>query len=185
MALFITVDDLQVIQKNVQADLLEPWLFVTQELYLKRILALNLYENLDSQIQLSGITGLTGIWSSLQVQVKPVMVYGAFFEGFPFLWAKITNKGIVTKSSTENDTTSVNDQQMLMLRANIKNYVDFYIEELKRFLRYNKAVYNWQEEYFQNYEQHSGATYTTGTFGYGNNFGIVFDRNTLNTDLMG
>jgi hypothetical protein len=176
MARFITVSDLTgntVIQAHVQASLLEPFIDIAQPMYILRVLATPLYEQLEATINTYGLTGVTGTNLTLLNKIKPALIYATFYESIPFLWAKITNKGITNKQS--DNSTSVDKDDMLTLRANVNDWKGFYIEELKRFLRNNQATYTlWREEYFQDYEQYSGATYTRGSTG--TRGGIILDR---------
>lgn len=177
MARFITVADITgttVIQAHVNAQLLEPFIDVAQQLYVLRILGTPQYEALENDIISVGLSGLTGNNLSLLNKIKPALIYSTFYEAMPFLWARITNKGIVTKESDQQSTT-VDEKAMVNLRANVSKWSEFYIEELKRFLRANKSIYtDWREEYFNDFELLSGATYNNGTTGYRSP--IIFDR---------
>lgn len=177
MARFITINhilDNTTVQKNVQADLLEPFIDVAQPMYILRMLGIAQYEALENAINTAGsVSAVTGVNATLLNKIKPALVYATWYESFPFLRGKITNKGVLLKNS-ENESEQMSDQFFKDLRQSVKNWMEFWLDELLRFLRSNKTVYTlWREEIFSTEQRLSGATYTNLT-SYSS--GIIFDK---------
>ncbi len=182
MTRLITTDDLKnntVIEKNVQADLLVPYIDIAQALYVKRILGVAQYDNIVNDVAANttsggtiNITALTTSNQALIVQIAPALSFCAFYEGMPFIWAKFTNKGISLKSSIENDTSTVKLNEMQTLRKTVFDWSQFYLEELKQWLRNNHSNYPlWREDIFYQKDFLSGSTSNTRYFS-----GIQFDN---------
>lgn len=175
MTRFITVDDLKnvtAIQKNVQADLLEPFIDIAQPLYILRILGTAQYDNLTGDIDTNGLTGLSASNQALLTQIRLPLAYATFYEALPFIWASISNKGITIKHSENSEPAS--EKEMKNLRISINNWMEFYIAEFKRWLRNNRDNYPlWREDIFYQNDYNSGKTYCSSS----NFFGMQFDRN--------
>lgn len=188
MTPFITVQHLKdnaVVQENFQADLLSPYIEIAQDMYILRVLSTPLYDSITNDIISAGsISAVTGNNATLLTIIKPALIYATAFIATPFLHTRITNKGIVYKESP-NQSSTASDKWVMEIQAKFKSFMEFYIEELKRFLRKNQVNYPlWREEYFSNYEQYSGATYTRGSTGYQGP--LLFDRSgNYNQDLLG
>lgn len=184
MTLFITVDDVKnntVIQKNLQTDMVEPYITISQQMYILRILATPLYNLLTNDISANTITGVTVAHAALLEKIKPALVYATAYEYVPFAPVRITNKGMETKGSQETNSKTADQQRIEKVQGKFKEYMEFYLDELTRFLRTNSTLYpSWREEYFRNYEVTSGATYSNTS----NRFGLVFDKR-LRNDLLG
>ena len=175
-AKFITIDDIKentTVQQNVDTSLIYPYIDLAQRVWLLPVLSERLYEALSDDINVNGLTGVTTAHSLLLNKIKPALIFGCVHEAIPFLRSRITNKGIVTKSSDANSEPA-SDKQVADMRDSYNHAVQTYIQDLKRFLRNNNALYPlWQEEYYSTHEQYSGATYNNSTTGYFS--GVVFD----------
>ncbi len=172
---FITSGDLTsitVIQKNVQASLLEPFID-TAQLHIRDVLGLAQYEALCNDVSANGLSGVTGSNSTLLTKIKPALCFATWLDAMPFLDSKFTNKGIVHKDS-ENSTT-VDDAKFIRLMSAVKNWKEKYTEELLIFLRNNKDTYSlWREDVWEVEQRYSGAT--TSNSKLRNRGGIIFDR---------
>ncbi len=162
---------------------------LAQPLYFKRILGIAAYDDLTNAIIVnSGLTNFTGFtiqYQNLLNQIRTPLCYCAWYEAFPFLHFKMTNKGITLKSSIENDTTPAKMSDIDQLRTSVFNWASFYLEEFKQFLRNNRTDYPlWKEDIFYQKDFLSGSTsntrYFTG-FEFGDNFGYIsrFDKNNI------
>lgn len=185
---FITTQDLKdnaVVQQNFQSDLIYPYIQPGQEIVILRVLGTPQYEEVANSITAAGsISGVTGNTALLIDKIKLPLIYATAYYATPFLHVRVTNKGMVYKQSPEQSVTA-SDNAVNKIRAEFENFYQFYTEELKRFLRNNQTIFPlWREEYFANYEQYSGATYSRGSTGYQGP--VIFSRShDFRQDLLG
>jgi hypothetical protein len=130
-----------VIQKNVEVSLVEPFIDVAQNIHTKGLLGTPLYEALINNVTLTGdtYTAADTDLNNLLDQVRPSLCYWAFYEGMPFLWARVTNKGLVFKNSENSQPLSKSD--MIELRKTVNNWAENYDNEVLTFLRDNLSLY--------------------------------------------
>lgn len=174
---FISSGDIQsntTIQRHVHASLIEPFIDVAQRIWILPVLSQRLYDSLSNDIALNGLTGITPANSALLTYIKPALIFGSAYESVPFLRAQITPKGFVTKSS-DAQSVKASDKDVAGIKESWYHFAQTYVQDLKRFLRNNKATYLlWEEEYYATTEQYSGQTYSNSSTGYFS--GIVFDK---------
>jgi len=154
---FLSLSDLKaetVIQQNVDATLLMPFLKVSQENYVKKELGIALYEELLDAVNLSGLTGITGTTLALIEQIKTPLAYYTFATAFSWLWAKVTNKGINLKEADQTSGKSVEESTKDNLKAEVMNWAETSHNTLRRFLYLNKDTYTTWREYSNDYDNY-------------------------------
>jgi hypothetical protein len=143
---FINESDLKsitVIQQNVDAYLLVPFIKVAQEVNLENFLGIALTTALKDGIQNNNLS--PDNQKLLDDYIKPALAFYTFYEALPFLNSKITNKGVVLKSS--DNSTNVSDATMGGLRNQTKNYGEYYKNRLENYLCDNISLYpNWKRD---------------------------------------
>ena len=113
------------------ADLTEfvPYLSIAQELYVSPLLGESLMSELKTQI---AANALTEINSSLVLKIAPALSFLAVYQGLPFHWASIVNKGITIRESENSKGININD--VAQLRQWIRNDADVFLRLLTDFL---------------------------------------------------
>ena len=145
MAEFITVVDLKnntVIQNNIEAKLLEPFISVAQDLHIKEIIGVALADALSADISINAdgeTEASTARFIALLPYVKAAHIYATAAEATPFLAVRITNKGINKRLSEFTQTAS--DTEVKQIQAKFHNLADFYKKELECFILDNETDY--------------------------------------------
>jgi hypothetical protein len=143
---FISESDLKgitVIQQNVDPYLLVPFIKVAQEINIEQFLGIALTTTLKDGIQNNNLSPANQ--TLLDEYIKPSLAFYTFYEALPFLNSKVTNKGIVLKSS--DNSTNVSDATLGGLRSQTKNYAEYYKNRMENFLCDNKANYpTWKSD---------------------------------------
>lgn len=138
--LLTTVDDLKEvtsISKNIQSELLEPYLLVAEEFFVYPILGDALVSEFKNQ--LTGNT-LSDLNKTLLIQyVRPVVGYGAWHEYIPFSYVKSTQKGEVSQFSDNSSTPAIDI--VSYKRQALKDKLSFFQDRLKKYLEDNHDMY--------------------------------------------
>jgi len=114
---------------NVEIDEFIPYISIAQELYIEPVLGEPLMAELKDQILNNTVTEANG---SLIVKVAPALSFFAVYQGLPFQWASIVNKGI-TKGKSEN-SESIDRNDLAQLRRWIKDDAELLVSQLINFL---------------------------------------------------
>lgn len=119
-------------------DLVEfiPYLAIAQELYVTPLLGESLISELKNQIEKNELTEKN---SELILKIAPALAFYAIYQGLPFHWASIVNKGITIRES--ENSRGVNIQDIAQLRRWIKDDAEIFVNLLIRFLSDNKKDY--------------------------------------------
>lgn len=101
-----------------------PYINIAQKMYIERILGTPLTNELKDQIKEASKEGATGDEitpknQALILKIAPALSFYAVYQGLPFHWASIVNKGITLRNSENSDAVSVND--IAQLRRWIKD----------------------------------------------------------------
>lgn len=106
-----------------------PYLSIVQELYITPILGERLIAELIEQISNNLLTEKN---SNLILKIAPAISFLAVYQGLPFHWASIVNKGITIRESENSKATDIKD--LAQLRQWIRNDADIFIKLLIDFL---------------------------------------------------
>jgi hypothetical protein len=135
----VTVTQLKaitVIQNNVDAGALEPYLSIAEDLHIRPILGEDLYQNFR---QAFDSNSLSPMYETMLAFITPTMSYYAFYEYLPFSLVKVTNKGLEKKIG--NNSESVSIQELTFLRNAVLSYAKAYAKELQDWLENNKEAF--------------------------------------------
>lgn len=106
-----------------------PYIIMAQELYLEDILGEPLMSELKNQIQTNTLTPEN---SALIIKIAPVLSHYAVYQGLPFHWASIVNKGITIRNSENSKSANIKD--ISQLRRWIKDDAEIFAKQLVTFL---------------------------------------------------
>jgi len=171
MTYLITTEDIfsgTTIQRNVQDFLLNPFIERSQIDFTEKLLGTALYNDLINQVELYGLTGLSGTYLTLQQILKPMGVMYTWYYATPFLAVKFDNKGV--NQLVSDNSANVNQERQTDLINRILNLAQESELKALKFLRANYTSYPlWRENIY--YDDNKGNDVNT-LFG-----GIEFDSN--------
>lgn len=140
----ITADEvkqLTTIEQNLSNDLIFPQIEIAQTKHILPVLGTALYTALMEN---------PSEYPELYEQIKRPLAFWVFHESAIFLWLKMTNKGLVKKTSEHSETVSTEDFQFY--RSEIREYAKEFTAVLIRHLEegdydlYTKTTNNSQEQ---------------------------------------
>lgn len=106
-----------------------PYLVIAQDLYIAPILGEPLINELRSQIENNDLSNHN---SALIVKIAPVLAFYTVYQGLPFHWASIVNKGITIRESENSKSVDMND--LAQLRRWVKDDAERFTGLLIEFL---------------------------------------------------
>lgn len=106
-----------------------PYLSIAQELYIAPILGESLMSELKLQISENSLTEANG---DLMVKIAPALSFFAIYQGLPFHWATIVNKGITIRESENSKGIDIKD--VAQLRRWIRDDAEIFVNLLADFL---------------------------------------------------
>lgn len=113
-----------------------PYILIAQKMYIERILGRPLLEELQDQIkaaqQSQDPNPITPENQALILEVAPTLSFYAVYQGIPFHWAAIVNKGITVRESENSKGVAVND--IAQLRRWLKDDAEFLSRNLVEYL---------------------------------------------------
>ena len=135
----ITTDQIKtitVIQGNVDAKSLEPFISLAEDLHLRNLLGEGLYSDLKAAQESNT---LSPMYETLYAFCIPVLSYYAFYEYLPFSLVKVTNKGVEKKTGSNGEAADI--EELKFLRSTVLNYAKAYAKELSDWLNLNKDAF--------------------------------------------
>jgi len=106
-----------------------PYLVIAQDLYVAPVLGEPLMNELRLQIESNTLTGHN---SDLILKMAPVLAFYTVYQGLPFHWASIVNKGITVRESENSKGIDMND--LAQLRRWVKDDAERFVQLLIEFL---------------------------------------------------
>lgn len=91
-----------------------PYISIAQKIYIERILGKPLTDELKDQVRAASREGATGDEitpdnRALLLMIAPALSFYATYQGIPFHWAAIVNKGITVRESENSKGVDVKD----------------------------------------------------------------------------
>lgn len=122
---------------NIEMTLLRPNITLYQETRLEEILGSSFYNDIvtkytNQTLNASELALLTGY-------IHPVIVYGGLHISIPFIYAQVSNRGVVQQSGDFTNTASV--EAFRQLRDSVKSSLDSYETKLLKYLKINKNLF--------------------------------------------
>ncbi len=124
------------ITENTDLTEFVPYLSIAQELYIAPILGESLMSELKSQISENTLTEING---DLIVKIAPALSFFAVYQGLPFHWASIVNKGITIRESENSKGIDIKD--VAQLRRWIRDDAEIFVSLLADFMCSCQANY--------------------------------------------
>lgn len=118
------------IEQNVDDDKLTPYIIKSQEIHLQKILGSSFYDYLSSAVENSTLTVTEE--NLVRNYIQRLVAEYAFYEAYPFLNYKATNKA-VSKQNSDNSTPAELGEIKYM-RAAILDMAQFYAARLAKYL---------------------------------------------------
>lgn len=120
------------------ADLTEfiPYLAIAQDLYIAPVLGESLLSELKDQIETDSLSEVNSI---LILKIAPALSFLAVYQGLPFHWASIVNKGITIRESENSKGIDIND--VAQLRRWIKDDAGIFLKLLGEYLYSHRIDY--------------------------------------------
>lgn len=88
---------------------------LAQKMYIKPLIGIPLYEELQTQIKAASVTPtptpypISPANQALLIEIAPVLSHYAVYQGIPFHWAKIINKGVTIADSENSKGVTIGD----------------------------------------------------------------------------
>lgn len=121
------------IQQNVDDDLLNPYIYKTQETHIQQILGTNLYNRIMNDVVSNNVTG--PYLTLLNDYITPCLIEYTFYEVMPFISLKITNKTIGRGNAEYLAEGDLSD--LKYLRQTVRDLAEFYGTRIIGYLRQN------------------------------------------------
>lgn len=127
-----------------------PYIGLAQKMYIERILGKPLTDLLKDQIKRASKQGASGNEISpdnqaLILVLAPALSFYAVYQGIPFHWAAIVNKGITVRESENSKAVDLKD--IAQLRRWIKDDAEEFGRDLIDYLKQNREKYPlWKPE---------------------------------------
>lgn len=96
-----------------------PYTLLAQKMYIRKIIGYALYKELQTQIKAASVTPapdpnpISPANQALLIEIAPALASFAVYQGIPFHWASILNKGITIRESENSKGVDVNDVSQL------------------------------------------------------------------------
>ena len=123
------------ISNNIDVEMLQPFLFTSQVMYIQPITGDALMSAILSDVASGGTTYETLI----NDYVLYALAYSTWFSSSPFLHFKTQKKGIVKQSSDNSENVSLDEFGTYASR--IESMQTFYLRRMREYLDANKTLY--------------------------------------------
>lgn len=134
------------IDRNTDADLINPNICVAQDTNLQQIIGYALYTKLMDLVYTGDITQPN--YSKYQILlnnfIQPALCHWAVWHSLPSIQYKLTNKTILQKTTDNSVATGL--AELKYMRENVKHYADFYNQRIREQIINDPSSY---PEYFQ------------------------------------
>lgn len=133
------------IKDDTMIDKFVPYILLAQRMYLAQELGPALVEELQEQIKLASVTPaptdnpITPANQALLLKIAPALAFYSVYQGLPFHWAAVVNKGI-TLGNSEN-STSVDIKGLAQLRTWLRDDAEALTRDLVEYLYSCRATY--------------------------------------------
>lgn len=116
-----------------------PYILMAQKMYIRPVLGIPLYEQLQSQIQQASATPppvdnpITPANRALLIELAPALACYAVYQGLPFQWASVLNKGVTIRESENSKGVDIKD--IAQLRRWLKDDAETFLRQLVQYLK--------------------------------------------------
>lgn len=116
-----------------------PYILMAQKMYIKPLIGIPLYEELQTQIKAASVDPAPPVNPispqnrALIIELAPALSHYAVYQGLPFHWASLVNKGVTIRESENSKGVDVND--VAQLRRWLKDDAERLARDLVDYLR--------------------------------------------------
>lgn len=125
------------LSQNIDCELLNPHLLISQQLYIEPVLGTALYNDIISRYDNNALTGDTQ--TLYEDYIVQAIGFAAWFSAAPFLNYKTQRAGIQTLSSPDN--TPVTVEELSLYIARVETMKNFYLDRLRDYLYANQTLF--------------------------------------------
>lgn len=142
-----------------------PYIGIVQSIYIEPLLGEELLDELKMQVKTNSLTPLN---SALLLKLAPALAHFTVYQGLPFHWATIVNKGITIRESENSKALSTDDLAWLSLR--IRNDAETLLDLAVKYLckcKDNYPLWSPDKDYCHtgcNNASSGGTRYTGGIY---------------------
>lgn len=103
------------IKDDTVIDKFAPYIVLVQAMYIKPLLGIPLYEELQTQIKAASVVPapdpnpICPANQALIIEIAPALSFYAVYQGLPFHWASLVNKGVTILESENSKGVAIND----------------------------------------------------------------------------
>ena len=136
--LFFSVDYLRdntVINGNLDSEILEPYILMSQNVHIEALLGSKLYNDIVNEIPTLSVKNAT----LMNDYIHPALLQWSLYEALPFINYKLTNKAISTKSSDNSDAVALDE--LHYLRTSVRDVAEYLSERVTQYLKANTDIY--------------------------------------------
>ena len=126
------------ISDNIDCNLLEPYLQISQEMYISPILGEDLYSDIVDRYDNNTLTG--DCYNTLyEDYLIPAIGYTAFYSAAPFIAYKMQRGGLLKHKTDNSETISV--EEFTKYSERLENIKNFYMRRLEKYLCDNRSCF--------------------------------------------
>ena len=118
------------IEENVDDSKLTPYIIKAQEIHLQKILGSSFYNHLSSAVENNILTQVEE--DLIRDYIQRMVAEYAFYEAYPFITIKATNKSAVKQNS--DNSTPIELGELKFMRSAILDMAQFYAARLSKYL---------------------------------------------------
>jgi hypothetical protein len=145
MTTILTTDKLKemtAISAAVDVNLLQPFIEIAEEFYVKPVLGEDFYNDIVDSIEDGTLSG--DILTLVNNYVYGTIAYYSWYEGLPMLYIRVEAKGLVKKFSDNSNAIDSNDFKLL--RQSILDKCVMLKTRLEKYLYNNKELFPLYEK---------------------------------------
>lgn len=118
------------IEQNVDDSKLTPYIIKAQEIHIQKILGSSFYDHISSAVENNTLT--TAEDNLIRNYIQRATAEYAFYEAYPFITIKSTNKSTVKQNS--DNSTPIELSELKYMRSAILDMAQFYTARLSKYL---------------------------------------------------
>lgn len=133
------------IKEDTMIEKFVPYLGIAQRIYIEKVLGASLLTELQTQINAANVipapavNPISASNRALLQMIAPALSFYAVYQGLPFHWASIVNKGVTLRNSENSDAVSIND--ISQMRRWLKDDAEILLRQLIDYLCGCQASY--------------------------------------------
>lgn len=126
------------VRENADIAKFIPYLIIAQKLYIEKLLGRALMDELQLQIKEASENPDADPYpispenQALLIEIAPALSFYAVYQGLPFHWASIQNKGLVLRNSENSDAVGLNE--VAQLRRWVKDDAETLLRQAQQYM---------------------------------------------------